>query len=119
VIDSFLESALLAACPALRDEWSAVRRTYRDGSAPDEERLFTHVRLHVVGLLIAGRFAEFTRFARSLERLLGDADPVLHDLLRDRLVRPLAREVEEAGVAHSRVEPHLGPRMRVLWHSGA
>jgi hypothetical protein len=118
VLDSYLESALLGACPGLRDEWSAVRRTFRDGSTPDEERLFTHVRLHLVGLLLAGRVAEFTRFARTLERLLGDADPVLHDLLRDRLVRPLAREAGEASVSPSRVEPHLGPRMRVLWHSG-
>jgi hypothetical protein len=116
VIDGFLESALLAACPGLRDDWNAVRRTYSETGAPDETEFFTHVRMHVVGLLAAGRVAEFTRFARTVERLLGDADPVLHDLLRDQLVRPLARDVRDANVARELFEPHVGARMRQMWN---
>jgi hypothetical protein len=117
VIFGFLESTLLGACPGLRDEWSAVRRTYGDTNPPDEKQFFAHVRLHLVGLLIAGRVAEFTRFARTLERLLGDADPVLHDLLGDRLIRPLASDVRDAKASPSLIESHLGPRTRALWDS--
>ena len=111
----YLESAFLAACPGLRDSWDAVRRTYQPGSAMDDDDLLRHVRAHVVGLLVTGRAAEFARFARSVERLLGEADPILHDLLRDHLLRPLAREVEEARVEPTRVAPHLGPRTRIAW----
>jgi hypothetical protein len=118
VIDGFLESALLAACPGARDGWNAVRRTYGERGAPDETAFFTHLRLHVVGLLAAGRVAEFTRFARAVEQMLGEADPLLHDLLRDQLVRPLALDVRDANVAPALVEPHLGARLRTLWVRG-
>ena len=118
MLDVYLESELLAACPGLRDSWSAVRRTYQPPSAPDVAEFFTRVRLYVVGLLAARRAAEFTRFARSLERLLVEADPVLHDLLRDQLVRPLAREARDANVPPSLIEPYLGARMREMWGRG-
>ena len=116
MIDAYLESVLLAACPGFRDEWDAIRRTHQGTGGPGEDELFTHVRLHVVGLLTAGRVAEFARFARAMERLLGEADPLLHDLLRDQLVRPLARETAEATVASALVAPHVGERMRAMWH---
>jgi hypothetical protein len=110
--DSFLESALLGACPGLRDGWDTVRRSHAGGSPPSDDELLAQVRFHVVGLLTAGRVAEFTRFARAVERLLGEADPVLHDLLRDRLLRPLARDLDEARVSPARITPHLGPLTR-------
>jgi hypothetical protein len=117
VSGDYLETALLGACPGLRETWDAVRRTHRDGSAPDDDALMTEVRLHVVGLLVTGRVAEFTRFARSIERLLGEADPILHDLLRDHLIRPLAQDIEAARVEPARVTPHLGPRTGLVWRA--
>ena len=115
MLDGYLESTLLAACPGLRDGWNAVRRTHAGSPAPSEDELFVHVRLHVVGLLASRRLAEFSRFARAIDRLLADADPLLLDLLHDRLLRPLAHELREAGVSPSLVEPHLGPRLRAAW----
>lgn len=109
-----LESTLLLACPGLRDEWEAVRRSH-DGASPGDQELLAHVRLHVVGLLACGRAAEFTRFAGAVERLLGDADPVLSGLLETQLIRPLARDVEDARIAPSLMIPHLGRRMRASW----
>ena len=111
----FLESVLLAACPDLRESWTAVWRTQPAAPAASDDDLLGAVRLHVVGLLAAGRVAEFTRFARTVERLMGEADPVLDELLRWRLLRPLARDVAEAGIPHAFVTPHLGPRTRVAW----
>ena len=113
MIDGFLESALLGACPGLRDGWSAVRRTYPGKGAPDEKAFLTQVRLHVVGLLAAQRVAEFARFARVMERLLGEADPMLDDLLREGLLEPLAADLADAGIPHVQVEPYLGPRTAV------
>jgi len=105
---------LLGACPELRDSWQAHRRTFVDG-AVDDRLLLDAVRRHVLGLLAAGRVAEFSRFARTIERLFGEADPVLHELLLDGLVHPLARDVRDAGIAPSRVAPHLGPRTALAW----
>jgi hypothetical protein len=73
------------------------------------------VRRHVVGLLAAGRVAEFSRFSRAMERLLGEADPMLFELLREGLLRPLASDVRDAGIASSLVAPHLGRRMELAW----
>jgi len=112
VTDPYLESLLLGACPELRDSWRAHQRTFAGGGAPDERALFDAVRRHVVGLLAAGRVAEFSRFARAIERLLGEADPVLHELVCEGLLRPLARDVRSAGIVGSHIAPHLGPRMR-------
>lgn len=111
----FLESTLLAACPGLRESWSAHRRTFGGTDGPDDRALFDAVRRHVVGLLAAGRVAEFSRFARAFERLIGEADPILYDLLREELVRPLARDVHDAGLEDSRIAPYLGPRTALAW----
>ena len=115
---SFLESTLLGACPGLRDAWNAHRRTFGPGIEPDDRALLDAVRRHVVGLLVAGRMAEFSRFARAMERMLGEADPVLYDLLREDLLRPLARDVHEAGVPHARAAPYIGMRLGLAWPSG-
>ena len=107
VSSEYLESTLLPACPGLRESWDAVRRTYAPGTAPDDAELLHHVRAHVVGLLVSGRVAEFSRFARTVERLLADADPILHELLRDQLIRPLMKDLEDANVDRARIEPYL------------
>jgi hypothetical protein len=112
-MNAFLESTLLSACPGLRESWDAHRRTFAGRDEPDDGALFDAVRRHVVGLLAAGRVAEFSRFARALERLIGEADPILFDVLREGLLRPLAREVRDAGIDESRVAPYLGARTRL------
>jgi hypothetical protein len=115
VASPFLESAFLAACPGLRESWTAVRRTHPAAPAASDDDLLGAVRLHVVGLLAAGRVVEFTRFARAVERLMADADPVLDELLRGRLLRPLARDVADAEIPSTFVAPYLGPRTRLAW----
>lgn len=112
---AFLEATVLAACPELREPWQAHRRTFVTADAPSDQELLDVVRRHVVGLLGAGRAAEFARFARAIERVLGDSDPVLYELLRERLLRPLARDVRDAGIAPSLVLPHLGRRTELAW----
>ncbi|NUO40188.1 MAG: hypothetical protein HOQ17_03695 [Gemmatimonadaceae bacterium] len=109
-----LEATLLGACPGLRERWESIRRMH-GSRVPDDGQLLTQVRLHVVELLAGGRVAEFTRFARAVERLLGEADPILADLLETQLIRPLAEDVEGARVSPSLVTPHLGPRLRASW----
>ena len=111
---SLLEATLLGACPGLREPWHALRAA-QGGAALDERELLLQVRLRVVALLAAGRAAEFTRFARSVERLLAEADPILAGVLEEQLLRPLAHDVDEARIAPSLVMPHLGPRMRGAW----
>jgi hypothetical protein len=115
VSSSFLESTMLGACPELRESWEAHRRTFSARDEPDDRALLDAVRRHVVGLLVAGRIAEFSRFARALERLIGEADPILYDVLRAGLVQPLARDVLEAGLDESRVAPYLGARTALVW----
>ena len=112
---SFLESTLLGACPALRESWDAHRRSFGAGDPPDDQALFDAVRRHVVGLIVAGRMAEFARFTRTMERVLGEADPMLDELLREHLLRPLAADVAAAGIARSQIAPHLGPRIALAW----
>ena len=114
MISPYLESTLLGACPGLRESWASHRRTFGSDDA-DDRALLDAVRRYVVGLLAAGRVAEFSRFARTLERLIGEADPILYDLLREGLLRPLARDVHEAGLERSRVAPYLGERTRLAW----
>ena len=116
--DSYLESVLLGACPELRDSWQAHRRTFTGADASDDHLLLDVVRRHVVQLLVAGRVAEFSRFARMIERLLGEADPMLYELLREGLLRHLARDVRDAGIAPSLVAPHLGRRTELAWPQG-
>jgi hypothetical protein len=115
---SYLESILLGACPGLRETWDAHRRTFAANGPSDDRELFDTVRRHVVGLLAAGRVAEFSRFARALERLIGEADPILYDLVREGLVQPLARGVRDAGIDGSRVAPYLGARTALVWSTG-
>jgi hypothetical protein len=105
---------LLGACPALRESWLAHRRTFADGTV-DDQLLLDAVRRHVVELLAAGRVAEFSRFARALERLLGEVDPVLYELLLDGLLRRLAHDVRAARIAPSLVMPYLGTRTALTW----
>ena len=111
----FLELILLAACPELRETWDAHRGTFGTNGVPDDQVLLDAVRRHVLGLLQEGRVAEFSRFTRGIERLLSDADPVLYDLLREGLLRPLVRDVREAGIARAMIEPHLGERLGLAW----
>jgi hypothetical protein len=115
VTSAFLESTLLGACPAMRESWDVQRHSYGVGGAPDDGALFDAVRRHVVGLLVAGRVAEFARFTRTMERVLGEADPVLDDLLREHLLAPLAADVALAGIARAQIAPHLGPRVGLAW----
>jgi hypothetical protein len=117
VLNPFLESILLGACPELRESWDAYLRTFAGAEGPDDRALFDAVRRHVAGLLVAGRVAEFSRFARALERLIGEADPILYDVLREELVRPLADDVREARLDDSRVAPYLGARTALAWWS--
>ena len=114
-MNHFLESTFLSACPGLREAWDSHRRTYGAGDGPDDQDLLDAVRRHVVELLAAGRVAEFSRFARSLERLIGEADPILYDLLREGLLRPLAGDVRAAKIGQSRVAPYLGARTALAW----
>jgi hypothetical protein len=115
MIDPFLQSTLLGACPGLRDSWNAHRRTFSANEEPDDQVLLDAVRRHVLDLLVTGRVAEFARFARTVERVLGEADPILDELLRERLLIPLATDAGAAGVPASRVAPHLGPRTARAW----
>ena len=114
-MSAFLESTFLAACPGLRESWDSHRRTFVAGEEPGDQALLDAVRRHVVGLLVAGRVAEFSRFTRALERLIGEADPILYDLLREDLLRPLAHDVSAANIEQSRIAPYLGARTRLAW----
>lgn len=113
--DSFLERTILAACPSFRPVWDAQRRGYAPGAEPRVADFFATLRVHVVGLVAAGRVAEFAQAMRGVERLLGDADPVLAELLAEELVRPLAASVQSEGLSPALVVPHLGPRTQRTW----
>jgi hypothetical protein len=114
-MSSFLESTLLSACPGLRESWDSHRRTFGAGDGLGDQDLLDAVRRHVLELLVTGRVAEFSRFARTLERLIGEADPILYDLLREGLLRPLARDVRAAKIDESRITPYLGDRTALAW----
>ena len=87
---SFLEAALAGILPSFATEWESHRRAFAPGSPPTDHDLLAALRGHVVSLLHDGRVAEATRFFYALERLLGEADPVLRDLLDRDLIAPLA-----------------------------
>ena len=106
---------LLGACPELRESWQQYRRTFTGVGDPDDQQLFDAVRRYALERLAAGRVVEFSRLARTIERLFGEADPVLFALLLDGLVRPLARDVHAVGIAPSLVVPHLGARTALAW----
>jgi hypothetical protein len=115
VASAYLEATLLGACPELRESWQQYRRTFAAGTAPDDQQLLDTVRRHVMEQLAAGRVVEFSRVARTIERLFGEADPVLYELLLDGLLLPLAHDVRAAGIASSLVVPHLGARTALAW----
>lgn len=112
---SYLESALAGSLPSFAAVWEAQRRAYPSGAGPSDADFITALRTHVVGLLADGRVAETTRFFYGLERLLGEADPVLRDLLERDLVMALAADCRLASIDAARVEPYLGPRTRAAW----
>jgi hypothetical protein len=112
---SYLESALAGTLPSFAAEWDAHRRTHPPGSSPSDADFLAVFRAHVVSLLAAGRVAETSRFFYALERLLGEADPILRDLLDRDLIRALAAECRLAGIDARRVEPYLGQRTRGVW----
>jgi hypothetical protein len=87
--------------------------------APGEEatdaEFFAVVHSHVIDLLMAGRIAEFARFASTVERVLGEADPILAEFLERELLDPVAMAIAATEVPASHILPHLGPRTRVVW----
>jgi hypothetical protein len=115
---SFLESALALACPSFREEWTRLRRTYTPERPPSATEFLGALRAHVVQLLDAGRAAESVRLFLALERLLGEADPILRDLLEDEFLVPLAADWRTLGRDPQHVRPHLGPRARAAWDRG-
>ena len=88
---------------------------YPPSSPPDDAQFLATLRAHVVSLLSDGRVAETTRFFYALERLLGEADPVLRELLERDLVLALATEARLAGVDSRRIQPYLGSKTKSLW----
>ena len=112
---TFLQTALAGTLPSFAAEWEAHRRAYPPGTVPGDAEFLATFRAHVVSLLADGRVAEATRFFYGLERLLGEADPVLHDVLDRDLVAALATECRLAGIDARRVEPYLGTRTRAVW----
>ena len=114
---SYLESTLAGTLPSFAEEWDALRRSYSPTSPPDDAAFLAAFRAHLVSLLSAGRVAETSRFFYALERLLGEADPILRELLDRDVIRALAAECQLAGIDARRVEPYLGQRSRVIWDS--
>ena len=112
---TFLESALGTTLPSFAPEWDAHRRSYPPGSPPTDREFLATLRAHVVALLGEGRVAETTRFFYALERLLGEADPILRDLLERDLVTALAADCRAVAIDSRRVEPYLGTRTRGVW----
>ena len=112
---AYLERIFHAALPSFADEWRLLRATYPHDAPPSAAAFLGALRVHVAELLVARRVSESARFFATLERLLGDADPVLEELLLAHLVIPLARECTARAVDPRLVLPHLGPRTRGAW----
>lgn len=115
---SFLEVALGGACPSFAPEWQRLRATYGTDE-PSAADFLGALRAHLHVLLLEGRIAEVTRLLYAVERLLGDADPILEALLADELVAPLAGESATLGLDPRLLLPHLGPRTRAVWGRGS
>ena len=116
---TFLETTLVSTLPSFAAEWAAHRRAYPPESPPGDTDFLATLRAHVLTLLSAGRVAETTRFFYALERLLEEADPILHELLARDLVAALAVDCRLMAIDALRVEPHLGRRTRTLWMGGS
>jgi len=116
--DGYLEATLLAACPGFRATWESQRRAWAPGAAPAAADFLAALQAHLLELLATGRVAEAAAAFRGVERLLGEADPILAELLADHLVRPLAASARVVGVPAVRVEPYVGPRTRRIWREG-
>jgi hypothetical protein len=116
---SYLESTLAGTLPSFAAEWDVHRRSYAPTAPPDDADFLAALRAHVVSLLSAGRVAETSRFFYALERLLGEADPILRDLLDRDVIRALAVECQLAGIDSRRVEPYLGQLTRGVWVTAA
>jgi hypothetical protein len=114
-VRTFLQTSLIGTLPSFREEWDAHRRAYPPGSPPSDGEFLATLRAHVLHLLAQGRVAETTRFFYTVERLLGEADPILHDVLERDLVVALAAECRLAAIDVRRIEPYLGSRTRVAW----
>jgi hypothetical protein len=114
-VRSFLQTSLIGTLPSFAQEWDAHRRAYPPGSPPGDGEFLATLRSHVLHLLADGRVAETTRFFYTVERLLGEADPILQNLLERDLVSPLAAECRDAAIDARRIEPYLGSRTRVVW----
>jgi len=111
----YLESALGGTLPSFATEWDALRRTFPPDTPPEDADFLASLRAHVVRFLVDGRVAETTRFFYALERLLGEADPILRDLLERDLIAGLATDCRQAAIDSRRVEPYLGTRTRAAW----
>ena len=111
----YLESALGGTLPSFAAEWDAQRRAFPPGAPPGDADFLASLRAHVVRLLAEGRVAETTRFFYALERMLGEADPILRDLLDRDLIAALAKDCRHAAIDSRRVEPYLGTRTRAAW----
>ena len=107
----------MGTLPSFAAEWEAQRRAYPPATSPSDADFLAALRAHVISLLMAGRVAETTRFFYALERLLGEADPILRELLDRDLVRSLAMECEQVAIDSRRVEPYLGTRTRAVWNT--
>ncbi|MEP7001611.1 MAG: hypothetical protein ABI969_14085, partial [bacterium] len=92
----------LHASPLLREQWGALRRARMPDDEASAAEFLAVVRMHAQGVIVAGRFAEFAHFTRAVERLLGEADPILADLLEQELVSPLASAIAGANVPAAR-----------------
>lgn len=113
----FLESTLGITVPSFLREWDAQRRAFPPEAPPGDAEFLASLRVHLVHLLMEGRVAETSRFFYSLERLLGEADPILRELLERDLVAALAAECRLAAIDARRVEPYLGTRTRAAWRA--
>ena len=116
---SFLESALAGMLPSFAAEWETHRRAFAPLSPPTDADLLAALRAHVVSLLHDGRVAETSRFFYALERLLGEVDPVLRDLLERDLIAPLATECRLTSIDPRLIQPYLGERVRAAWTLGS
>ena len=112
---SFLESTLGGACPSFMEEWTRLRGTFPPERPPAAPDLLGALRVHVLRLLAEGRVAEVARLFLTVERMLGEADPILRELLEDGFLVPLASDCRQGGLDPRRIRPHLGPRVRAVW----